>query len=141
MSKSRHTEAQIIAALKQVEAGRTVDDVVRECGVSGATIYAWEAKYGGLEVSAARKKRRHCVRVGSPRPVLSSANQESALDFAHDVLAAGRNIRVRSVKVADWKMEYNEQRPHSSLGYRTPAEFARVVLTPIYGKDAGSAHL
>ena len=33
MSKSNHTEAQIIAALKQVEAGRTVDDVARECGV------------------------------------------------------------------------------------------------------------
>ena len=45
MSKSRHTEAQIIAALKQVEAGRTVDDVARECGVSQATIYAWKAKY------------------------------------------------------------------------------------------------
>jgi hypothetical protein len=34
MSKSRHSEAQIIAALKQVEAGRTADDVARECGVS-----------------------------------------------------------------------------------------------------------
>ena len=44
-----------------------------------------------------RKKRKHCVRIGSPRPVLSSANQEWALDFAHDVLAAGRNIRVLSV--------------------------------------------
>ena len=31
-------------------------------------------------------------------------------------------------KVANWKMQYNEQRPHSSLGYRTPAEFARVVI-------------
>jgi len=36
MGRSRHTEAQIIAALKQVEAGRTVDDVARECGVSQA---------------------------------------------------------------------------------------------------------
>ena len=43
-------------------------------------------------------------------------------------------------KVTDWKVEYNEQRPHSSLGYRTPAEFARVALTPSYGKDLGSAH-
>jgi putative transposase len=43
-------------------------------------------------------------------------------------------------KVTDWKVEYNEQRPHSSLGYRTPAEFARVALTPSYGKDVGSAH-
>lgn len=38
MSRSRHTEAQIIAALKQVEAGRTVDDMARECGLSLATI-------------------------------------------------------------------------------------------------------
>ena len=369
MGKGRHTAAQIIAALKQVEACRTVDDVARECGVSQATIYAWKAKYGGLEVSEAqrlrsledensrlkrlvadlsldkemlnavisknglssdrrtdanwlrmqygaserrvcgllsiavssyryqsrrsdeslreklvrlgrekprygyrrlqvlveregervnhkrlwrvyreaglclkRKKRRQCVRVGSPRPMLTGANQEWALDFAHDVLAAGRNIRVLSVvdaftreclalevdtgfasrrvtrvldeiiarrgcpqaircdngpeltsrhflawaldwkvelrhiqpgkptqnahvesfhgrlreeclriswftnlfdarrKITAWKAEYNEQRPHSSLGYRTPAEFARVALTPSYGKDVGSAH-
>ena len=44
-----------------------------------------------------RKKRRHCVRVGSPRPALTGANEEWALDFAHDVIAAGRNIRVLSV--------------------------------------------
>jgi putative transposase len=46
MSKSKHTEAQIIAALKQVEAGRRAEDVARECGVSKHTIYAWKAKYG-----------------------------------------------------------------------------------------------
>src|SRR6202167_3917255 len=44
-----------------------------------------------------RKRRRHCVRVGTPRPQLTGANQEWALDFAHDVLAAGRTIRVLSV--------------------------------------------
>lgn len=189
-----------------------------------------------------RKKRRHCVRVGSPRPALTGANQERALDFAHDVTAAGRTIRVLSVvdaftreclalevdtgfaswrvarvldeiiarrgrpqaircdngpeftsrhflawalewkielrhiqpgkptqnahvesphgrlreeylriswftnpfdtrrKVASWQTEYNEQRPHSSLGYRTLAEFARVARTQSYGKDAGFAH-
>ena len=43
MSKSRHTEAQIITALKQVEAGRTAEDVAREQGVSKHTIYAWKA--------------------------------------------------------------------------------------------------
>ena len=55
MSKSKHTESQIIAALKQVEAGRTAEDVAREYGVSKHTIYAWKAKYGGLEVSDARR--------------------------------------------------------------------------------------
>jgi putative transposase len=57
MSRSKHTEAQIIAALKQVEAGRTVDDVARESGVSQATIYTWKAKYGGLDVSEAQRLR------------------------------------------------------------------------------------
>ena len=58
MSRSRHTEAQIIAALKQVEAGRRVDDVAREQGVSKHTMYAWKSKYGGMEVSEAEEVKR-----------------------------------------------------------------------------------
>ena len=58
MSKSRHTEAQIIAALKQVEAGRTAEDVAREQGVWKHTIYAWKAKYGGMEVNEAQRLRQ-----------------------------------------------------------------------------------
>jgi putative transposase len=57
MGRSRHTEAQIITALKQVEAGRTVDDVARECGVSQATIYTWKSKFGGMDVSEAQRLR------------------------------------------------------------------------------------
>jgi len=55
MSMSKHTEAQMITALKQVEAGRTADDVAREYGVSKHTIYAWKAKYGGMNVSEAEE--------------------------------------------------------------------------------------
>ena len=44
-----------------------------------------------------RKKRKHCARIGSPRLQLTGANQEWALDFAHDVVAAGRTIRVLSI--------------------------------------------
>jgi putative transposase len=51
MSRSKHTEAQIITALKQVQAGRTAEDVTRKQGVSKHTIHAWKAKYGGMEVS------------------------------------------------------------------------------------------
>jgi putative transposase len=185
-----------------------------------------------------QKKRKHRVRTGIPLQQTTAANQEWALDFAHDVIASGRVIRILSVvdtytreclalevdtgfasrrvtrvldeviarrgkplaircdngpeltsrhflawsvewkidlrhiqpgkptqnahvesfhgrlrdeclrvswfknlfdariKLRCWKTEYNEQRPHSSLGYRTPAEFAQVFRGASYGKDA-----
>jgi len=58
MSRGKHGEAEMIAALKQVEAGRKVEDVAREVGVSKHTIYGWKAKYGGLEVSEAQRLRQ-----------------------------------------------------------------------------------
>jgi putative transposase len=58
MSKSRHTEAQMIGALKQLEAGRKAEDVAREVGVSKPTIYAWKAKYGGMDVSQAQEAKQ-----------------------------------------------------------------------------------
>jgi putative transposase len=184
-----------------------------------------------------RKKRKHCVRVGTPLQARTSANQEWALDFVHDAVECGRAIRVLSVvdaytreclalevdtsfasrrvtrvleaimaergqpgsircdngpeftsrhflawgmeqkievvhiqpgkptqngrvesfharlreeclnvswfqnlfdakrKSAGWRTEYNEERPHSSLGYLTPTEFAARETTS-YGKDA-----
>jgi putative transposase len=57
MSKRKLSTEQIIGVLKQVEAGRTAAEVAREAGVSQHTIYAWKAKYGGLEVSDAEKLR------------------------------------------------------------------------------------
>jgi putative transposase len=58
MSVSRHTEAQIIGALKQLEAGRKAEDVAREVGVSKHTIYGWKAKYGGMDVSQAQEAKQ-----------------------------------------------------------------------------------
>jgi putative transposase len=58
MPKSRHTEAQMLTALQQVDAGRTAADVGREMGVSAATIYAWKAKYGGMNVSEAQEAKQ-----------------------------------------------------------------------------------
>lgn len=49
MAKGKHSEAEISGALKQLEAGRTAEDVGREMGVSKHTIYAWKAKFGGLD--------------------------------------------------------------------------------------------
>jgi putative transposase len=58
MSKSKHSEAQIIGVLKQVEAGRKIEDVAREQGVSKHTIYAWKSKYGGMDVSEAQEVKQ-----------------------------------------------------------------------------------
>lgn len=57
MRKKRFTEHQIIKVLKQVEGGRSVQDVCRECGVSQATYYNWKSKYGGMEASDIRKMK------------------------------------------------------------------------------------
>lgn len=55
MKKSRFTEEQIIGILKQHEAGRKINELAREHGVSEATLYTWKSKYGGLEVSEAQR--------------------------------------------------------------------------------------
>src|SRR5579859_5707115 len=186
-----------------------------------------------------RRKRKHCARVGQPLRSWTAANQEWALDFAHDAVACGRAIRVLSVvdaytreclalevdtsfasrrvtrvldaivaergqplaircdngpeltsrhflawcverkielvhiqpgkpmqngrvesfhgrlreeclnlswfqnlfdarrKIAAWRTEYNEERPHSSLGYKTPKEFAAAQAANFYRAELG----
>ena len=58
MKTSRYSEEQIIAVLKQAEAGMKTAEVCRQNGISSATYYKWKAKYGGLEVSEARRLRQ-----------------------------------------------------------------------------------
>jgi Integrase core domain/Transposase len=101
MSSSRHTEAQMIAALKQMEAGRRAEDAAGNVGVSKHTLYAWKAKYGTLE-SFNGKLQEECLNMSWFQNLFDARRQISA-----------------------WRTEYDEQRPHNSLGYKIPNEFAR----------------
>jgi putative transposase len=57
MKAKRYTEEQIIGILKEHEAGAKVADLVRRHGVSEQSFYRWKSKYGGMEVSDARRLR------------------------------------------------------------------------------------
>jgi transposase-like protein len=57
MKGSRFSEEQIIGVLREHEAGAKTEEVCRRHGISSATLYKWKSKYGGLEVSEARRLR------------------------------------------------------------------------------------
>ena len=57
MKQKRFSDEQIIGILKEADAGMVVVDLCRKHGMSSATFYAWKAKYGGLELSEAKRLR------------------------------------------------------------------------------------
>jgi putative transposase len=57
MKKSRHTDSQILAILKQNESGIPVQDLCREHGISNATFYNWRSKYGGMDASLMKRMK------------------------------------------------------------------------------------
>lgn len=58
MKRSRFNETQVVAILKEAEAGKAVADICREHGISNATYYQWKSKYGGMDASELKRIRQ-----------------------------------------------------------------------------------
>ena len=58
MKRSRFSEEQIITILKQAEGGLLIPELIRQHGISAGTFYRWKSKYGGLELSEAKRLKQ-----------------------------------------------------------------------------------
>ena len=77
--KKRFTEEQIIQVLKEQEAGMKTAEVCRRHGISDATFYNWKAKYGGLEVSEAKRLRALESENAKLKKLLAEAELDKAI--------------------------------------------------------------
>ena len=76
--KRRFTEEQIIGILREQEAGGTVKEITRRHGISEQSFYRWKAKYGGLEVSEARRLKELESENAKLKRLLAEAHLDNA---------------------------------------------------------------
>ena len=88
MKRIRFTEEQIIAVLREHDAGAKTADLARKHGISEATLYNWKAKYGGMDVSDAKRLRS----LEEENRKLKKLLAETALDAATLKEMLGKNF-------------------------------------------------
>lgn len=91
MPKSGHTEEQIVAVLRQVEAGARVDDVCGKVGISQATYYLWKRKYTGVGVSELRELRQLRDEVGRLKRLVADLSLDRQI-LQETIRAACRSL-------------------------------------------------
>jgi len=79
MKRKRFTEEQIITILKENEAGMRVPDLVRKHNVSEQSIYRWKSKFGGMEVSEAKRLRELKAENAKLKKLLAEAELDKAI--------------------------------------------------------------
>ena len=85
MKKSKFTESQIIKTIKEIEGGRSVEELARELKVSKGTIYTWRKKYSGMEVSHLRRLKE--LEAENAKLKRMYADQALQLLMAKDVIS------------------------------------------------------
>ncbi len=85
MKKSKFSESQIIKAIKENEAGKSVDQISRELGINPGTFYNWRKKYGGMEASQLKLLKE--LQAENAKLKRMYAEQAIKLEMANDVIS------------------------------------------------------
>lgn len=84
MKKSKFTESQIIAILKEQQAGKKVNDICREYGISQPTFYQWKSKYSGMDVSQLKRVKELEAELAQYKKIV--AEQTLSITVLKDVI-------------------------------------------------------
>ena len=140
MRKKTFSEEQIALALRDAETGTPVTEVCRKMGVSEQSFYRWKKKYLGMGIAELRRLRQpeeenrklkgivadltlDFIRPGKPieNAYIESFNGRLRQECLNQCWFS--SLEDAKIKIEAWRIDYNEHRPHTSLGNRTPEQF------------------
>ena len=140
MRKKTFSEEQIALALRDAETGTPVTEVCRKMGVSEQSFYRWKKKYLGMGIAELRRLRQleeenrklkgivadltlDIIRPGKPieNAYIESFNGRLRQECLNQCWFS--SLEDAKIKIEAWRIDYNEHRPHTSLGNRTPEQF------------------